>query len=69
MHSYKLLGDYMKRVLLFFLLFIMFIPKINASLNSASSYVLMDEETGRVLLSKNMNNKSLIASITKIMTT
>ena len=58
----------MKRVLLFFLLFIMFIPKINASLNSASSYVLMDEETGRVLLSKNMNNKSLIASITKIMT-
>lgn len=69
MYSYKLLGDYMKRVLLFFILFIIFIPKINASVDSASSYVLMDAETGRVLLSKNMDKKFLIASITKIMTT
>ena len=44
------------------------IPKVNASTNSASSYILMDETTGRVLLSKDMNSKRLIASITKIMT-
>lgn len=43
-------------------------PKVNASTDSASSYILMDETTGRVLLSKDMNSKRLIASITKIMT-
>ena len=44
------------------------IPKVNASITSASSYVLMDETTGRVLASKDMNSKRLIPSITKIMT-
>ena len=58
----------MKKVLLFFILCLMFIPKVNCSTSSAHSYVLMDAETGRVLDSKNMNDKSLIASITKIMT-
>ena len=59
----------MKKVLLFFILCLMFIPKVNRSTSSAHSYVLMDAETGRVLDSKNMNDKSLIASITNIMTT
>ena len=58
----------MKKILLFFILCLMFIPKVNCSTSSAHSYVLMDAETGRVLDSKNMNDKSLIASITKIMT-
>ena len=58
----------MKKVLLFFILCLIFIPKVNCSTSSAHSYVLMDAETGRVLDSKNMNDKSLIASITKIMT-
>lgn len=58
----------MKKVLLFFVICLMFIPKVNCSTSSAHSYVLMDAETGRVLDSKNMNDKSLIASITKIMT-
>ena len=58
----------MKKVLLFFVLCLMFIPKVSCSTSSAHSYVLMDAETGRVLDSKNMNDKSLIASITKIMT-
>lgn len=58
----------MKKLLLLFFLLILFIPKISASTSSASSYVLMDETTGRVLLSKDMNSKRLIASITKIMT-
>ena len=58
----------MKKVLIFLLIFLVMIPKVNASTTSASSYVLMDATTGRVLASKNMNSKRLIASITKIMT-
>ena len=49
-------------------LFMLLIPRVKASTSSASSYILMDETTGRVLLSKDMHNKRLIASITKIMT-
>lgn len=59
----------MKKILLFFVLCLIFIPKVSCSTSSANSYVLMDAETGRVLDSKNMNNRSLIASITNIMTT
>ena len=58
----------MKKLLLFFLLIFLFIPCVNASTTTASSYILMDGTTGRVLLSKDMNNPRLIASITKIMT-
>lgn len=35
---------------------------------SASSYIVMDQDSGRVLESKNIDNKRLIASISKIMT-
>ena len=58
----------MKKLILFSLLFFIGITYVNASTNSASSYILMDEATGRVLLSKDMNSRRLIASITKIMT-
>ncbi len=58
----------MKRIILFFMLIFLFIPKVNASTASANSYVLMDEATGRVLMSKNKDEPMLIASITKIMT-
>lgn len=58
----------MKKVLLFLVLCLIFIPKVSCSTSSANSYILMDAETGRVLDSKNMNNRALIASITKIMT-
>lgn len=58
----------MKKVILFGLLFFISMNFCSASTNSASSYVLMDETTGRVLASKDMNSKRLIASITKIMT-
>ena len=58
----------MKKVLLFLVLCLIFIPKVSCSTSNANSYVLMDAETGRVLDSKNMNNRALIASITKIMT-
>lgn len=61
----------MKRTVLFgffIILFFISFKAVNASTNSASSYVLIDEITGRVLASKDMNSKRLIASITKIMT-
>lgn len=58
----------MKKLLLFLFLFIICIGRVEASTKSASSYVLMDEKTGRVLLSKDKDSKRLIASITKIMT-
>lgn len=57
----------MKKICLF--LIILLIPSnISASTSSATSYVLIDSDTNRVLLSKNMNTPMLIASITKIMT-
>ena len=58
----------MKKLLLFLLLFVIFIGRVEASTNSAHSYILMDANTGRVLLSKDKDSKRLIASITKIMT-
>lgn len=58
----------MKKILLFSLLLLCFIGKASASTSSAHSYTLMDMDSGRVLLSKDMHSKRLIASITKIMT-
>lgn len=58
----------MKKIILFLSLFLIFVPKISASIDSASSYVLIDSTSKRVLLSKDMHSKRLIASITKIMT-
>ena len=58
----------MKKIILFSLLLFLFIPNIQASTSSAHSYILMDNKTGRVLDGKNINEKMLIASITKIMT-
>lgn len=55
-------------MLLFCFLFFISINTCSALVNSASSYILMEEDTKRVLLSKNMNSKKLIASTTKIMT-
>ena len=60
--------NYTKKQLLFLLLLIIFVGRVEASTNSAYSYILMDANTGRVLLSKDKDSKRLIASITKIMT-
>ena len=46
----------------------MLIGRVSASTSSASSYILMDEKTGRVLAGKDIHSSKLIASITKIMT-
>ena len=58
----------MKKVLLFSLLFFLGINITYASTSTAYSYVLMDQDTGRVIESKNKDTPMLIASITKIMT-
>ena len=58
----------MKKVLVVFICMFLFIPRVWASTSSASSYILMDETTGRVLSGKDIHSKRLIASITKIMT-
>jgi len=54
---------------LFIILFLLLIVpiRINA-LSLGSSAILMEEDTKRVLISKNINKKMLIASTTKIMT-
>ena len=58
----------MKKLLLFSLFFFIGINTCNASVSTASQYILMDEVTGRILQGKNYNTPMLIASITKIMT-
>lgn len=57
-----------KLLLLFVMLSLIYTPRVNASTESATSYVLLDQDTNRVLLSKNKDKPMLIASITKIMT-
>lgn len=58
----------MKKGLLFSLLFFIGMNVIDASVSSASSYILMDMDSGNVIQSKNKDTPMLIASITKIMT-
>lgn len=59
----------MKKILVVFISILIFMPEVKSSTTSASSYILMDQNTGRVLLSKDKDSQRLIASITKIMTT
>ena len=49
-------------------MFLIFLIPINANAISASSYIVMDSDNNRVLEGANIHQKSLIASITKIMT-
>ena len=58
----------MKKILLIIILFLIFIPNISATTDTAKEYILMDMTSGRVLQGKNYNTPMLIASITNIMT-
>lgn len=58
----------MKKILVFLIIFFLLINKTDASITTASSYVLMDMDSGRVIQSKDKDHPRLIASITKIMT-
>lgn len=55
----------MKKILVLFITFFILAP---TSFAYSEAYVVMDADSGRVLGSKNMNEKNLIASTTKIMT-
>ena len=55
----------MKKIIVF--LFILLIP-LKVSAISAETAIVMDQDSGRVLWSKNENREKLIASTTKIMT-
>ena len=47
---------------------LLFPIKVNAEMDSATSSIVMDMDSGRILYSNNKDEKRLIASITKIMT-
>ena len=67
--SYIYLGDSMKKILVLLMILTLSIPyTVKANTSSASSYILMDDTTSRVLVGKDIHSKRLIASITKIMT-
>ena len=59
-------GDIMKKIIIIFLLLIP-INVFGLEVSSKSA-ILMDEDTGRILYAKDIDNKMLIASTTKIMT-
>lgn len=61
--------DNMKKIILIIISLILFTPSKTYALNiSASSYILYDMDSGRIILGKNVHDIRLIASITKIMT-
>lgn len=59
----------MKKTFLFVIIILLLIPlNVFAFNDTSKSAVVMDIDSGRILYQKNMNEKRLIASITKIMT-
>lgn len=59
----------MKKIFFLIVGIILFLPiKINAISTSATSSILMDIDTHRILYSNNIHNKRSVASISKIMT-
>lgn len=66
--SYTFLGDIMKKLLCFLLFLILCMPNVKAYETSATSAILMDMDSGRILYSKDIHNKRSVASISKVMT-
>ena len=58
----------MKKIFFLILILIIIPIKINA-FNLGETAILMEEDTKRIIVSKNINEKMLIASTTNIMTT
>lgn len=58
----------MKKIILAIFLCTMFIPKVQAYSTSATSSILMDIDSGRIIHAKNINEVRSVASISKIMT-
>lgn len=63
------IGDVMKKFIFLAITFLLFVPFNVFSLSTtASSAILMDMDSGRILYQKDIHNERLVASITKIMT-
>ncbi len=58
----------MKKIIIFITLFLLFISNSYALSIPSANAILIDQDSGRILYSKNINEKHLIASTTKIMT-
>lgn len=58
----------MKKVIIIFLIFLLFPKNILAFSDTAKSSIVMDIDSGRILYEKDSNTERLIASTTKIMT-
>lgn len=58
-----------KKIVIFSLLLLIIIPKVNAVNLNTESISVVDISSGRVLASKNIDDKRLVASTTNIMTT
>ena len=58
----------MKKYMFFLLIVFLFPSCVFAKMDTATSSIVMDMDSGRILYSKNKDEKRLIASITKIMT-
>lgn len=57
-----------KFILTIVIFFLLFPIKVSALASSSECAILMDQDSGRVIYTKNIHRKRLIASITKIMT-
>ena len=67
--SYITLGDIMKKIFLFIIIFgLFFITKVKAFDSSASSAILMDLDSKRIMYAKDIHKVRSVASISKIMT-
>ena len=64
-NTYYYLGDTLKKIIFFTILFLF---PIYVFADSGNSTIIMDVDSGRILYEKNANQKQLIASTTKIMT-
>ena len=58
----------MKKIIVFFCLFLLFPIKCLGLMDTSKSSIIMDIDTGRILSQKDSNTERLIASTTKLMT-
>lgn len=67
--SYIFIGEHMKKFVILFIVIPLFFPiKTMAFETSATSSILLDMDSQRILYSKDIHNKRSVASISKIMT-
>ena len=66
--SYTFLGEFMKKTIIISIILLLLPLNIKAIETSATSAILIDTDTNRILYSKDIHNQRSVASISKIMT-